>query len=50
MRAIEIENRNDVENGIVTGEIRKGFMWENEVLRLAEVKVNKIDASPSVEI
>jgi len=50
MRAIEIENRKDVENGIVTGEIRKGFMWENEVLRLAEVKVNKIDSSPSVEV
>ncbi|OQW95992.1 MAG: nucleotide exchange factor GrpE [Beggiatoa sp. IS2] len=50
MRAIEIENRKDVENGIVTGEIRKGFIWENEVLRLAEVKVNKIESSLTSEV
>ncbi len=42
MRAIEIEQKPNIENGIVTEELRKGFMWGSEILRLAEVKVNKI--------
>ncbi|MCK5877396.1 MAG: nucleotide exchange factor GrpE [Candidatus Marithrix sp.] len=42
MRAIEISQQPDIKNGIVTEELRTGFMWENEVLRPAEVKVNKI--------
>ncbi|MDM8561614.1 nucleotide exchange factor GrpE [Candidatus Parabeggiatoa sp. HSG14] len=41
MRAVEIDSQPDVENGIVTGELRKGFLWKDEVLRHAEVKVNK---------
>jgi molecular chaperone GrpE len=41
MRAAEVDSRADVDNGIVTGELRKGFLWEGEVLRLAEVRVNK---------
>ncbi|WP_069472714.1 nucleotide exchange factor GrpE [Candidatus Marithrix sp. Canyon 246] len=42
MRAVEVDKQVKIDNGIVTGELRKGFMWENEILRLAEVKVNKI--------
>ena len=41
MRAVEVDSQPKVKNGIVTGELRKGFMWEEEVLRPAEVKVNK---------
>ncbi len=41
MRAVEVDFHPKLENGIVTGELRKGFMWGDEVLRLAEVKVNK---------
>ena len=41
MRAVEIDSQSQLENGIVTGELRKGFLWEDEVLRPAEVKVNK---------
>ncbi len=41
MQAVEVEYQPQLENGIVTGELRKGFMWEEEVLRQAEVKVNK---------
>lgn len=43
MRAAELEQRPDLENGRVTGELRKGFFWRDEVLRIAEVKVNKVD-------
>lgn len=41
MRALETQNSPELENGIVTAELRKGFRWEDEILRLAEVKVNK---------
>jgi molecular chaperone GrpE len=41
MRAVEMDSQPHLENGIVTGELRKGFLWEEDVLRLAEVKVNK---------
>ncbi|MDM8565204.1 nucleotide exchange factor GrpE [Candidatus Halobeggiatoa sp. HSG11] len=42
MRAIEISHQPNIENGIVTEELRTGFMLENNVLRPSEVKVNKI--------
>jgi len=45
MRAVEVDLQPNIGNGIVIGELRKGFMWENEILRPAEVKVNKINAS-----
>lgn len=41
MSAIEIDHDPNLENGIVTEELRKGFLLEDQVLRLAEVKVNK---------
>lgn len=41
MRAAEIERRPELDNGIVTAELRRGFYWGEEVLRIAEVKVNK---------
>ena len=41
MQAVENDNQSHLESGLVTGELRKGFRWGNEILRLAEVKVNK---------
>jgi molecular chaperone GrpE len=43
MRAAEVENRPDLENGRVTGELRRGYLWRDKVLRAAEVKVNKVE-------
>lgn len=42
MSAIEIDHDPSLENGIVIEELRKGFLLEDQVLRLAEVKVNKL--------
>ena len=44
MTAVEIDSRPKLDDGIVTEELRKGFRWQNEILRLAEVKVNKKEA------
>ncbi|MCC8998415.1 MAG: nucleotide exchange factor GrpE [Candidatus Contendobacter sp.] len=41
MRAAELDQRRDLANGIVTEELRKGYLWQGELLRLAEVKVNR---------
>jgi len=41
MQAVTIENREDQEDGVVLAELRKGFLRAGEVLRLAEVVVNK---------
>ncbi|MDG4552052.1 MAG: nucleotide exchange factor GrpE [Candidatus Contendobacter sp.] len=41
MRAAEVEQRGDVGNGIVTEELRQGYLWQGKLLRLAEVKVNR---------
>ena len=41
MRAAELDQRSDLANGIVTEELRKGYLWQGELLRLAEVKVNR---------
>lgn len=41
MVVVEVDNQPDVASGIVTEELRKGFLWHEDVLRLAEVKVNK---------
>ena len=42
MSAVEIDRNPKLENGIVIEELRKGFLFEGNVLRLAEVKVNKL--------
>lgn len=47
MRAAEVEQRRDVGNGIVTEELRKGYLWQGELLRLAEVKVNRRPEPPA---
>jgi len=47
MRAAEIEQRSDIGNGIVTEELRKGYLWQGELLRLAEVKVNRQPEPPA---
>ncbi len=46
MRAAEVEQRRDVGNGIVTEELRRGYLWQGELLRLAEVKVNRQPEPP----
>lgn len=43
MRAVEVESRTAVAPGLVTEEHRRGFFWDEELLRPAEVKVNKPD-------
>ncbi|MCF7970803.1 MAG: nucleotide exchange factor GrpE [Methylococcaceae bacterium] len=43
MSAVETEQDAGQENGIVLQELRKGFLFKGQVLRLAEVKVNKIN-------
>ncbi len=45
MRAVETANDPAYANGCVVEELRKGFMWEDEVLRLAEVRVNKLEVA-----
>lgn len=47
MRAAELDQRPDLANGIVTGELRKGYTWQGELLRLAEVKVNRKPEPPT---
>lgn len=42
MRAVEIGQNSKLDNGTVIEELRKGFLLEDQVLRLAEVKVNKL--------
>ncbi|MGI9212573.1 MAG: nucleotide exchange factor GrpE [Methylococcaceae bacterium] len=42
MTVVELDHKPELENGMVTQELRKGFLWGHDVLRLAEVKANKI--------
>lgn len=42
MTAVATEENTKFANGIVLEELRKGFLYQDQVLRLAEVKVNKI--------
>lgn len=41
MTAVETGQDSKIENGIVLQELRKGFLFQDQILRLAEVKVNK---------
>lgn len=41
MRVVEIDNIAEKQDGLVLEEIRKGFKINNEIIRVAEVKVNK---------
>ncbi len=41
MIAVETGHEPQQENGVVLQELRKGFLYQDQVLRLAEVKVNK---------
>ncbi|OQW93532.1 MAG: nucleotide exchange factor GrpE [Beggiatoa sp. IS2] len=47
MRALETGEYPQLDNGIVTEELRRGFRWEDEILRPAEVKVNKKSSTTS---
>lgn len=42
MHAAETENRPELTEGVVTAELRKGFYWDKELLRIPEVKINKV--------
>jgi molecular chaperone GrpE len=42
MRAVETVCFPEIESGRVIEELRKGFLFQDQVLRLAEVRVNKI--------
>ncbi len=42
MSAVEISSDAKLENGLVIEELRKGFLFEDQLLRHAEVKVNKL--------
>jgi molecular chaperone GrpE len=42
MTTLEIGHDPQLENGIVLEELRKGFLFAEQILRLAEVKVNKL--------
>lgn len=42
MKATAMDSIVELENGIVIEELRKGFIWGEEILRLAEVKINKL--------
>lgn len=42
MTTLDIGHDPQCENGIVLEELRKGFLCDDQVLRLAEVKVNKL--------
>jgi len=44
MIAVETASKKNIEKGIVLEELRPGFLYQNQVLRLAEVKVNTIDS------
>jgi molecular chaperone GrpE len=44
MTAVETGNDPKFENGIILEELRKGFLFQDQVLRLADVKVNKTNA------
>jgi molecular chaperone GrpE len=43
MSAVETGHDPTLDNGIVLEELRKGFLFQDQILRLAEVKVNKIN-------
>ena len=47
MCAAELDERPDLANGLVTEELRKGYLWQGELLRLAEVKVNRRPEPPA---
>ena len=40
-RALKIRNDNNIDTGIVISEVNKGFYWKSDILRTAEVEVNK---------
>ena len=45
MSALETSYNPKYENGIVLEELRTGFIYDDQILRLAEVKVNKLHPS-----
>ncbi len=42
MHAAATEHRPDLADALVTTELRRGFTWHEELLRIPEVKINKI--------
>lgn len=50
MKVISIESKKETPNGEVIEEIRKGFLWKESILRVADVKVNKLEEENLYEI
>ena len=48
MRVVDTVKQEDVLDGIVTEEIGKGFYWGDDVLRVADVTVNKLRSYPEI--
>jgi molecular chaperone GrpE len=44
MNAIAISHDEDYDDGVVSRQIRQGYCWNNQVVRLAEVTVNRIES------
>ncbi|MGN7613238.1 nucleotide exchange factor GrpE [Magnetococcales bacterium HHB-1] len=43
MRAVETVSKPHLEHGLILDSIQPGYLWNNELLRLAEVRVNRKD-------
>lgn len=43
MRVVAVDSDSSLANGVVTCELRAGFTWEGDLLRNADVKVNKVE-------
>lgn len=45
MRVAEVVQRKHLDSGVVTAELRRGYLWHGQVLRLAEVEVNQLEGT-----
>ncbi|CAK0766683.1 molecular chaperone GrpE [Gammaproteobacteria bacterium] len=50
MTVVEAETRTDLEPGTVTEEVRRGFLWGEELLRPADVKVSRRNPETSSKV
>ena len=48
MHAAELAKDPDRADGIVVGELRKGFLYNDDLLRSADVVVNRVEGRPAV--
>ncbi|MBF0470865.1 MAG: nucleotide exchange factor GrpE [Gammaproteobacteria bacterium] len=45
MKVVEVVEKQGVDDGVVTAEYKKGFIWRQKLLRTAEVAVNKVSTA-----